>query len=156
MGLLEPFWPLEYRGVVRIVTLQMPCQTCWGFGVSDTSLTEDFFANGRETRIVLLEFVSRVDVIVVMIILAVVVEPRLNPLREVFVVIHAGVFSFPKTSFHGLLIRRLQPSVEGRVDIHQSSQMDIVREFMNEDAFGGVRVTWIGKKILFAAGTKGI
>ena len=94
--------------------------------------------------------------VVVVIFLPVVIKPGLHTFGEVLVVVNAGVFAFPQTLLHRGIISCLDPAIEGWVDIDHSPQMNIVRQFVNENILCRIRVPGIAQQILFATRTKGI
>ena len=87
---------------------------------------------GTQRRIVQVAMAGSITVVV----LAIVVEPGLHSLGKVLMAIHAGVFAFPQPGRHRRLVGRLQPIVKCWIDIHHSSQMDVVSDFVNQDALG--------------------
>ena len=89
-----------------------------------------------------------------MVVLAVVVEPRLHRFREILVVIHARVFALPQAGLHRSVEGGLEPRVEGRVHICETAQMDVVRELVDENALGGVRIAGIAEQIFLSAGAE--
>ena len=50
-------------------------------------------------------------------------------------VICRRVFAVPQSRFHGGIVGGFQSSIKRRIDIHESSQMDIVSKLVNENAF---------------------
>ncbi len=62
-------------------------QPCDWFGVLQFCIAKHFTADGCQTWIIFQQFRPRIDMIVIVIVLAIVVEPRLNPFGEVFVVV---------------------------------------------------------------------
>ena len=85
-----------------------------------------------------------------MIVLPVVIKPGLHTFGEVLMVIHAGVFAFPQPFLHGGIISCLDPAIEGWIDIDHSPQVDIVRQFVNENILCRIRIPGIAQQILFA------
>ena len=123
----------------------MAGETGFGLGVDEVVITEYFFTKLSENGIVFFEFCSGVDVIVVVIVFAIVAEPRLSSFGEVFEVVGSGVFVFPEAFGHGVLIGFLEAVIEGGVDVGHSSQVDVVGEFMDHDGFGGIGVAGEGE-----------
>ena len=89
--------------------------------------------------------------VVVMIVLAIIVEPRLNSFCEVFAAIDRRILPLPQTGIHGSAISLLQTSVKRRINVLQASQMDVVSDFMNQDILGGIRIAGIAEQIFFTA-----
>ena len=71
----QGFRPHERRGLGRIITRHVTGEPGGGLGVFQNGIAEDLPANGGEAGIVGDQFCARVDVVVVVVVLAVVVEP---------------------------------------------------------------------------------
>jgi hypothetical protein len=69
-------------------------------------------------------------VIVIVVVLAVVVKPRLHTLGEVLMVIRAGVLTFSQAGRPRCLVGRFEPSIKGRVDVHHSNAHEITSPFV--------------------------
>ena len=119
----------------------MAIQPLRGFCVIELGIAEYLLDQRREPLIVLTKLDSRVDVIMVMIGGPIIVEPGLNPLSEILVVIHRSVLPLPESFTKGKLITRLQPLIKTCVDANQAPQMNIVRKFMDQNTLGTVRIT---------------
>ncbi len=126
------------------------------FGVSQFRVAEDFTAQFGQGGVVFDELGPRVDMVVVVVVLAIVIEPALHPLGEVFVVIHGGVGAPPQPSGERGVMRGLDPRVEGGVDIAQAAQVNVMSELVDQNALRGVRIAGVGQQVLFGAGTEGV
>ncbi len=65
----------------------MPFQSQFWFGVDQFGVAEDFLAQFRQTRVVLLQLFASIHMIVIVIRWTVIVESRLYAFRPVFVVV---------------------------------------------------------------------
>jgi hypothetical protein len=92
-------------------TLPVPGQACCG-RVYFSSVSPKTPGRAPPARVVVDQFRRGVDVIVVVVVLAVVVEPRLDAFREVLVVVDRRVLARPTARLHGGVVRLPQPSVE--------------------------------------------
>ena len=90
--------------------------------------------------------------IVIVIRLAIVVEPGLHAFGEVLVSIDRCVLRFPQSGGHRTVVGFSQAGVEAIIDVDHAAQMNIVRELMNQDVLGGVRIAGIGEHVLLGAG----
>ena len=130
----------------------MVFQSLDGLGVLQFGITKHFTTDRCQAGIVFQQFGSRVDVVMVVIVLAIVIKPGLNPFGKIFVVIDGSILPFPQAGVHRFAITFLQAFVEGWIDILQASQMNVVRDFVDQDAFGRIRIAVISEQVLFAAG----
>ena len=134
----------------------MAVKTGGGFGVFEFGVREDFPAQARELGVILQQLHAGVHIVVVVIILAVVVEPRLHAFGEVFVVVDAGVFAFPQPVLHGRVVGLFDTVVEGGIHVVQSAQMNVVGELVNENIFLLIRIARIAEHVFLGAGAAGI
>ena len=79
--------------------------------------------------------------VVVMIILAVGVEPTLDPFGEIFMVVDCGILARPQPLTHGVLIGIFDSTIKSGIKIGHSSQMHAVGKLMHQDVLGGVGIT---------------
>ena len=154
--MLQPLRPHERRRRCRIVSLHVTGEPRGGFGVFQLGVAEYLAAQRGQARIVFEQFGARVDVIVVVVVLAVVVEPRLDALGEILVVIHARVFALPEAGFHRAVVSLLEAHVERGVHVDHAAQVHVVREFVDQNVLRRVRVAGIGEQVFFATGTERI
>ena len=131
LGCLQTFGPAELRSATGVVTSQMAKQSRGGFGVDEFRFAKHLSAKFRERRIVLDQFGTCIHMIVIVVGLAVVVEPRLHAFGKILVVVHARVHTLPKACGHCRCVSLLQAFVERLINIHQAPQMDVMREFVN-------------------------
>ena len=75
--------------------MKVPFKSSGGFCVYETGFTEDFPADLCEFGVVSFEFGPRVDMVVVMVILAIVIKPRLNTFRKILVMVDTGILALP-------------------------------------------------------------
>jgi hypothetical protein len=132
---VEPLGPDKGRGLGGIVAGEMAVKAGGGFGVFEFGVREDFPAQARELGVLFQQLDAGVHMVVVVIVLAVVVEPRLHALGEIFAVVDAGVFAFPQTLLHGRVVGLPDTDVEGGIDVVQSAQVDVVGELVDQDVF---------------------
>ena len=92
----------------------------------------------------------------VLVVDAVIVEPRLDAFGKVFVVVGRSILPLPQTLGHGGLVSCLESKVKGRVNLQHTTQVDIVRELMDKDILGSVRVARERQHILFRTRTDGV
>ena len=151
MGRLQVFGPREVRGYRRVIALKVGLKASRRFGVFEFGVAEDFATQCSKVRVVIEQFLSRVDVIVVVVILAVVVEPGLDAFGEILVVVHRRIFALPQPGGHGFPVGRFQARIKGWIDVDETSQMNVVREFVDQDALGRVRVAVISQQVFLAA-----
>ena len=93
-----------------------------GLGVFQDGVTKNFPAKIGQTGIILDQFSAGVDVIVVVVVLAVVVEPALHAFGEVFVMVDRSVLALPKPGFHGRVVSLFDTSIEAGVDVGHATQ----------------------------------
>ncbi len=122
-----------------------------GFGISQFGIAEDCSTESRKLRVVRHQFFASIDMIVVIVILTIVVEPGLNTLGKIFVMIHRSVFAFPEISGHGSLVGSFQARIKRGIDIDHAAKVDVMSKLMNEDAFCGVGIAFVAQEILFTA-----
>ena len=91
--------------------------------------------------------------VVVVVRLAVVVEPGLHALREVLILVGRGVLALPQPLGGGLLEGRLPAGVEGLVHPHHPAQVDVVGELVDQDVLGRVGIAGIGQHVFLSAAT---
>ena len=84
----ESLWPNKLGTVDRVVAGQVAFEPRERFSVGERRIAENGFAERRQARIVRPQFSARVDMVVVVVVRSVVVEPGLHAFREVLVVIH--------------------------------------------------------------------
>ena len=134
----------------------MAGETRGGLGVSQFGVAKDFAANGGQARVVLDQLRSQMDMVVVVVVDAVVVEPRLHALREILVMVDARILAFPQAGLHRGGVGGLQSRVEARVHIQQAAQMDVVRELVDEDALLLIRVAGKSQHVFLGHRAQGI
>ena len=108
MGVVQSLRPNELGSAGGIVTFEMSFEARRRLGVLELRIAERFSAYLGETRIVFEKFGSSIDVIVIVIVLAIVIEPRLHTFGVVLVVVHTRVFSLPQPGSHRHIVRCLQ------------------------------------------------
>ena len=116
-GFLEPFGPLKFWGLGGIVACEVGGESGCGFCVFEFRVPEDLKAKGCEAGIIVEQFRAGVDMVVIVIVLAVVVEPALNTLGEVFVMIHACVLALPQAGFHSGIVGGFDSLIEGGIHV---------------------------------------
>ena len=84
LGLQETLRPLKIRRFTRVVAFEMAREARRGLSVGEFGFAKDFATEVGESRIVGDEFFAGVDVVVVMVRRAVVVEPGLHAFGEVY------------------------------------------------------------------------
>ena len=133
--------PGKLGGLGVVVAFHVGLFTAFvGFDVFEFGVAEDFFEHFGEARIVFLEFGPGVDVVVVVVVFAIVVEPGLDTFSEVFGVGDAGVLPCPETFFEGLFPDLSESLVEVKINSIQAAKMKSVGKLMNEDVFLVVRI----------------
>ena len=60
-----------------------------------------------------------------------------------YMVIDGSVFACPKAFGHGVVVGLLKTAVEGVVDIDHPSQVNVMSQFVNDNAFRAVRIARI-------------
>ena len=148
---VQPHWPDERRSLRRVVAGEMILQPRRRLRVDDLCVAEDLVAYRGQAGVVFVQLFARVDVIVVVVVLAVVVEPGLHSLGEVFVMVGRRVLALPATGRHRSVVSFFQPAVEGRIDVDHAAQMNVVRELVNQDVLGRIRIAGIAEQVLLAA-----
>ena len=151
LRLLQPLGPRKLRRLLGSISCQVTSQATAGRGVAEAGLAKHLPAQPCEGGIVLQQFGPRIDVIVVVVVFAIVVEPALGSLGEVLVMIDRGVRPFPQPGLEGPLPRQLDPLIERGVQPGHAQQVDVVGELVNQDALAGVRVPLVTQQVLFAA-----
>ncbi len=127
-----------------------------GLGVFELGVAEDLATQRGEAGIVVEQLGAGVDVVVVVIGIAVVVEPALHALGEVFVMVHAGVFALPKARLHRGVVAGLHALIEGGIDIDNAAQVNVVRQLVDEDVFRAVGIAIVSEEVFLRAGAVGI
>ena len=70
--------------------------------------------------------------VVVVIVFAIVVEPRLHAFGKILVVVDAAVLALPEASRHRCFVGRFQPGIESRVHVQHPAQMNVVGQLMDQ------------------------
>ena len=147
----EPFGPVKGRSFVWVVASKMTDEASFGASVFQFGVAEDFAAHRCQSGIVREQFLPSVDMIVVMVVLAVVVEPRLHALGKILVMVHARILALPQAGLHRGVVRGSQPSVERRVHVVHAAQVDVVSDLVDQDVLRRIRIAGVAQQILFAA-----
>ena len=96
------------------------------------------------------------DVVVVVVVDAVVVEPALHPFGEILVVVYRSVFPLPQAIAHRGVVGGEEPGIEGGIDVRHPAEMDDVGKLVDEDALSRVGIAVVGEEIFLPAGAIGI
>ena len=92
--------------------------------------------------------------VVVMIVLAVGIEPALNAFGEILVVVDRGIFARPQALTHRVLVGLFDTTIKSGIQIGHPSQMHTVGKLMHQNVLGGVGVALVAKKVLLPARAK--